>query len=591
MPELQEIIHKFEVGEGARIIRWITAILSFIALAVAYDVRESHCFSNPEAMDMAQLARNISEGKGYTTKCIRPLGLHIIKTKQPSLNLWSPRGNPDVSNAPGYPVFLAGLMKVLPFKYEIPRQTTFFRYQPEVLITVINQVLFFCVLLLVYFLGTKLFDAFVGGMTVLTLAGTELLWRFTASGLSTMLVMFLLVLLVWVLVKLEIASREAEHGAGWYIFWAGVAGLLVGLGGLTRYSMAWMIVPVLTFFIVFFSNRRFVMVLTALVVFSGVFAPWVYRNYQLSGHFLGTASLVPFQETTAALSGNRMERSMGKAIQDVSMVELEDLTRKFLMNTGHFVQDELPRLGGNWTSALFLVGLTIPFTRLILSRLRFFLLLSMGVMLVVQAMGRTYLSELAPDTNAENQLILFVPFVFMFGMGLFSLLLDQLEFPFPQANTVISCFALVVASLPIIFTFLPPRSFSVVYPPYYPPLIQQAGGWYREDELMMSDIPWAVAWYGNRPCVWYTQNPSQEFFQINDFQKPIKALYLTQLTLDGHFQSQLVKGDDRPWGRFALEVLLTSKVPTGFPLRTALSVILPEQIFLTDLDRWNVPQK
>ena len=49
---------------------------------------------------------------------------------------------------------------------------------------------------------------------------------------------------------------------------------------------------------------------------------------------------------------------------------------------------------------------------------------------------------------------------------------------------------------------------------------------------MMSDIPWAVAWYGNRSCLGLTLDVKKEFFAIHDFQKPIQALYLTQSTLD-----------------------------------------------------------
>lgn len=591
MPELQEIIHKLELGEGARVIRWVTVILAIAAIAVAYDLRESHCFSNPESIEMAQLARNISRGQGYSTQCIRPLGLHLLSSRQGGQNPFLSKTLPDVTHPPAYPYMLAGLMKVLPFRYEIPRKTTFFLYQPEVIITVFNQCLFGAAILLAYLLGKKLFDAFVGAMTALLMAGTEFFWRFTASGLSTMLLMVWLLTLAWLLVKLEVASREENHTPGWYALWSGIIGLWVALGGLTRYSCAWMIIPVITFFILFFDYRRFAMVLSALVIFSCAMAPWLARNYQLSGHFFGTASFAPFQETVTALSGTQLERSMGKALDDVAQVELEDLTRKFLTNTGHMVQNELPRMGGNWISALFLAGLLIPFTRPALSRLRFFLLISIGLFIVVQAMCATFQSVLAPDLNSENLLVLFSPLVFMFGMGFFSLLLDQIELPFPRANLMISGIALVVASLPLVFTFLPPRSFSVVYPPYYPPLLQQTGGWFKEDELIMSDMPWAIAWYGDRYCVWHTINPKDEFFKLNDFHKPVKALYLTQLTLDGRFQSQLVKGEDRPWGRFALEVLLTSKVPAGFPLKTALSVILPEQILLTDWERWNVPQK
>jgi hypothetical protein len=51
---------------------------------------------------------------------------------------------------------------------------------------------------------------------------------------------------------------------------------------------------------------------------------------------------------------------------------------------------------------------------------------------------------------------------------------------------------------------------------------------------MMSDIAWAVAWYGHRQCVAlslkYRNDPADrfknDFYELNDL-KPVKALYLS----------------------------------------------------------------
>ena len=73
-------------------------------------------------MDAAQLGRNIAMGSGYTTECIRPLSIFLIKGKNHVAGDKDParlNGNhPDISNPPVYPVVLAGLMKVLPFHYD-----------------------------------------------------------------------------------------------------------------------------------------------------------------------------------------------------------------------------------------------------------------------------------------------------------------------------------------------------------------------------------------------------------------------------------------------------------------------------------------
>ena len=111
----------------------------------------------------------------------------------------------------------------------------------------------------------------------------------------------------------------------------------------------------------------------------------------------------------------------------------------------------------------------------------------------------------------------------------------------------------------------------------------------------MSDIPWAVAWYGQRQCVWLTlkctpdaKDPSthEDFFAINDYQKPINLLYLTPQTMDARFLSQWVRAGEQSWGSFVLETLRNKKVPEYFPLNQTQNGWLPEQIMLTDWRRF-----
>jgi hypothetical protein len=137
----------------------------------------------------------------------------------------------------------------------------------------------------------------------------------------------------------------------------------------------------------------------------------------------------------------------------------------------------------------------------------------------------------------------------------------------------------------MIFTLLSPKASPVVYPPYFPPDIRQAAGWMKENELMMSDVPWAVAWYGRRQCVWLTLNPKDDFFAINDNLKTVQALYLTPQTTDAKFLSDWVL-NEHSWGNFIILGVVQNQIPSGFPLRNAPTGFLPDRLFLTDRDRW-----
>ena len=120
-------------------------------------------------------------------------------------------------------------------------------------------------------------------------------------------------------------------------------------------------------------------------------------------------------------------------------------------------------------------------------------------------------------------------------------------------------------SLPLFLSFIPPRVHPLS-PPYYPPRIQQVARYLNEREMMMSDIPWAMAWYGERQCVWLTADGRKEFFEIHDFHKSVNGLYVSTRTSDARFYSNW-GGENRTWGRFVqtLHSACTRRLPPPQP--------------------------
>ena len=600
MPDLQEWIHKLEQGTGTRYLKHVALFLALLTLTASYNWRAFKNMSTQEAMDSAQVARNIAEGKGFTTLFVRPLSVYLLQesSAQPAAALTKGTAqlnglHPDLANPPVYPLVLAGLMKILPFHHEISMGKSFWNenqrfwwYQPDFFISLFNQGLFFLCVGMVFFLARRLFDATVAWLSAAVFLFTDTFWRFSSSGLSTMLLLLIFLGLVWCLVLLEQGAREGTRRERILVL-AGLAGALVGVGALTRYSFGWLIIPVCVFLLSFLGQRRVVLCLAATGAFLIVLAPWVVRNYQVSGTPFGTAGYAVY-ETTSIFPGNHLERSLKP---DLNSVGFYPLWYKFLANTRQLIQNDIPKMGGNWVTAFFLVGLLVGFLDLTISRLRYFLLFSLVVLMLVQALGKTHLSDDAPEINSENLLVLLAPLVFMYGVSMFLLLLGRISFPVPPARYLVIGLFLAVAGLPLIFSLLPPRSHPMAYPPYFPPVIQHSARWMKESELMMSDVPWAVAWYGKRQCIWVTLNAQDEFFAINDYQKPIKALYLTPKTLDARFLSDWIRAGEHSWGRFILESLSRHEVPPSFPLKKAPEGFMPEQMFLTDSERWRSPAR
>jgi hypothetical protein len=138
----------------------------------------------------------------------------------------------------------------------------------------------------------------------------------------------------------------------------------------------------------------------------------------------------------------------------------------------------------------------------------------------------------------------------------------------------------------LLLGFLPPRVVPIAYPPYYPPHLQEASQFLEPRELLLTDMPWATAWYGDRQSVWTPLDDRQAFFRIHDEHKKVSGLLLTPLTTDAAFRRDILRGRDADWPRFAVEVLLRKNVPDGFPLRQGWAYGTPDHVFLSDRVRW-----
>jgi hypothetical protein len=604
---LQGLIHKLEGGSG-RYVKFLAFVLGFVAVLIWYDIHCARNMAAPTAMEAAQLGRNIAMGRGYTTECIRPLSIYLIKQHNHDTGGKDParlNGNhPDISNPPVYPIVLAGLMKVLPFHYDTalkgvlwstpdnraPGGRRGIRYQPDFLITFFNQFLFVILGVLVFFWARRLFDFNVAMLSVIILLGTEILWRFSSSGLSTMLLLVMFMGLVWCLTVWESETREPKWGQKGLALLSIAAGVLVGIAGLTRYSFLCLIIPVALFLAIFGGPRRFLYCIAAVVAFCIVVSPWIARNYSVSGTPFGTTS---YNVVEWFFPGFRLQRSLQP---DLPQFPVNLYFRKLMTNLLPVLQGGIFNMAGGWMSGFFLVGLLVGFRNPALRRLRYFALGCIVTLAVAQALALTKLTDEAPEINSENLLVLVAPVAVVYGVALFYTLLENMNLPFHQLRYVVTIAFAVLVMLPMWFALLLPSKGAIAYPPYWPDKIRSSANVLKENELMMTDIPWAVAWYGDRESVWLTLNATasadnptdwqESFFAINDALKPIHALYLTPRSLDARFQTDWVRANQVSWGRFIMGTLGGGQVPGSFPLTKIPPGYLPEQLLLCDLARW-----
>ena len=597
----QALIHKLEVEGGARWLNYLALTVAVLSLAIWYDLHCYRNFANPEAMDAAQVARNLSAGNGFTTEFIRPFSVYLIQKhnhasapNQTALtnafDFAQIQGrHPDLANAPVYPLLLAGLWKLHTPDWKVEMHKTFWseggrftRYPPEFFIAIFNQILLLVVVLLTFLVARKIFDTPAAWLAAVLVLGSDVLWKFSVSGLPTLLLLVIFLGVIWCLAAVETLGGDENPEQRRRFILALAAGLLTGLGMLTRYSFGFVILPVILYFVIFGGTRRTGLAVAAFLAFAVMATPWIARNLAVSGTFLGTAGYAVV-EGTFVFPGSRLMQSLNPDMTSAYWVL--PYTVKLQTNLRYILQDDMLSLGGGWMGILFLAGLLLGLRNVVARRLRYFTMMCLGVFLVVSALGRTQLTYISPELNTENPLVLLTPLVVIFGVAFFLTLLNQMNAPSVQVRYSVVGLVVVLACQQFILTLLPPKTTPGAYPPYYPPEIQKFGGWMRPDELVMSDIPWAVAWYGDRQCTWTTINSQYEFFQFNDFVKPVRALYLTLNTLDAKLFTECLQGGVDSWGNFVLKTVAANQIPPQFPLKAAPYGLL-SGLFLTDRQRW-----
>lgn len=603
---IQALVHKLDVEGGPRRLNYFALVLAVLGLALWYDTHCYRNFNNPEAMDAAQLARNVSEGKGFTTQFIRPFSVYLIEKHNGALMVKPTPGNngtnmtdyaeiygphPDLANAPLYPLVLAGFWKLHAPDWQVQNHKAFWseggqfvRYAPEFFIALFNQFLLLAVVLLTFLVAKSIFDTPAAWLTAVLMLGSDVLWKFSVSGLPTLFLLVIFLGLVWCLASFEKLSGDERSEQRRQFMLAVSAGLLTALGMLTRYSFGWVIVPVIIYFAVFGGTRRTGLALAAFLVFTVTVSPWLVRNLAVSGTLFGTAGYA-ILECTPAFSGSQLMQSLHPNLEGAKHFWTMNYSVKLLQNLRIVLQDDMPRLGGGWMGILFLAGLLLGLRNPVARRLRYFTMMCLGVFILVSALGRTQLTAISPEMNTENPLVLMTPLVAIFGIAFFLTLLNQMNTPLLSVRFGVVGFVVALACQPFIMTLLPPRPSPSAFPPYAPTEIQKFGGWMRPDELVMSDIPWAMAWYGDRQCAWTTINSDYEFFQFYDYVKPVSALYLTAMTLDARLYTDCFRGGADSWGKFIFKIVAANEIPPQFPLKAAPYDVLTG-LFLTDHQRW-----
>lgn len=547
-------------------VRWIAVAALVATLACLYLFVQFRGLSSPTAMDQAQIARALAAGQGFSTNYLRPFAIRQLEQagKPVPTNKF-----PDFFQSPLNPLANALPLKIVQSQWKLGPLDVVYIADRMIAGTAI---LFFLISVGVWFLiARRLFDPKLAALGCTMILLTDLFWEFSLSGLPQMLMLLIFSGVCWT--TLRALEKHSDRRAG--AMWALTTGLLFGLLILAHGAATWIFLSWLVFAGMVFRPRG-IAVLAALAGALIVVAPWLWRNHEVCGNPLGIAGYELLAPALESESGYL--RSLTDAPTFNATRTLNRLTTALGIHTGQI----LSFLGMNLLALMFFASLLHKFqppsTELFR---RAVLLMWFGAWLGMALCG-------VDGPIHSNQLhVLFLPVFIFFGLAFVLELWSRLGISTPSLRTAFLIFLILISALPLVSRLVSKPVAAIQWPPYVPPFIAILGEWFEQNEIIASDMPWAVAWYADRHSILLPKT-MKDFTRISDFRllgESISGIYLTPVTGNRRLFSEIYKGPYDDW------VLLIERPPPD-PLQFALPFFTPlpidgECILYADRDRWS----
>lgn len=556
---VQQSVNSLDGGKAQRVLQ-VLGVLAFVAGVLAvYTYTQFRGLREAEAMDYAQIARNLAHGNGFTTHCVRPLEFHVVERSDPELI----GPHPDVRRAPLYPAALAaGFVVLRPDERVLARSRIF---APEIKVVIPIGLAFVVASgILVWVLGRALFDARVALVAVVVFALSDAILAEAVSGLATSMAIFL-VLATWASALATARAASRRRTLGLLLLTAACA----VMGALTHYALIVIPIAVAVYLHGAIDRGRWLIATGFIALVTVGIGAWLARNSAVSGTVFG---LLPYEALrgSALYQDDAIWRTLHPRLDDLMV--FKTIEAKFWINIREAVNGELWQIGGTVITGLFALSFFYRFVRDDVHVLRWALLL--GIMLLVAWLA-------VFGGGAGNLLLVFAPFAILYGVAFFYRMLDMFDFTTVPLRASLTALLIAISAVPLVLTLMVQRP-GVPYPPYYAPLVRQVAQLLDQDEVLCTDIPEATAWYGGRTSL---QLPGtlKEYYRIGDTIGTVSGLYLTTATGNRAYLSDLASGSERDW-----LPLLNRQIPVDFPLFHGIS--LPpgtsDQLFLTDRVRW-----
>ena len=468
----------------------------------------------PDAMDHAQLGRNLLAGHGFTTQILRPLGI---------TDSANPLAQPDLTHGPLYPLLLALAFGMAGAKDNVVIGMSGLFY----LLTVPT----------LYALGKRLFSAQVGMLAALIFMVNGVILEYAISGTPTTLILFLATCLFFTLFQAAtVACREDADGTAKVAKTPFVlSGLLSGLIYLTDPLYLW-ILPVLTIAIPLMlpakhPSRQAAATCYFLLPLALLALPSMFRLGALSGNPLFGLRGAEFWMGTKSYPGFLGYRLFPGDIVE-GLGSAKGIVLKLFLGVTN-APAVLLHLPAAWALLFVLPGLFFGFADPAIGRVR---------TIVFACLVTVFAGSLLLTFNPVVLMVVF-PGLLVFALHYLVHLVRQARLPKSSMGMVVGLFGLALLSpLAALVTTATPATLPQAA------VARSLSSHLRPDEVVFSDQPWIVAWYADRPSVWI---PADDAKMANLRKRFVKArwLFLTPETGKLSPEWNLVINDMWGWER------------------------------------------
>lgn len=574
-----------------RLALWVfVASLAFLHVFITF-----RGLASPAAMDQAQIARELARGHGFSTQMVRPSSLRMMQDHQREALVAS---LPDTSHPPLQPVLWAPVFKALESWW--PFETTGMIYRMDRVIACMSTCWFLLTLVLMHGIARRLFDRTLAGFAVLAVVLSRPMWMMVTSGGHQALLLFCATAAAWCLM---ILMQRADSGepAGLMPF---LLALLCTAMVMTQWMAAWLVLGVGISVALLLPRNRGTLVMVILLPMIAT-AAWLARNQMICGEVLGTAKaslqsiLVPFPDSV----------QMRDYESATPPLVLAALLRRVNAHFSGQIEDLFSHVLLVVPAVLFFIALLHRFRRADVNRFRW----AVAIMWGCSILGMSLLG--LPDGPQDDRQLhaIMVPSLTVLGLAGLAVLWARFN---PGHGGVwtrhgFAILAIGIGGWPMIMGLTSDLRLGLfmknqlMQADYRAASLARLTEMVEDDETLVSDAPWAVAWYADRPTIWLPKTREQ-FDVLRDLAKkqkhPVAGVVITSLCMKGETLATQFTGPYAEWVDLiargpvrGLGVDLAQTVerlrdyphmlPLGWALMPDGRPVFPSNFF-SDRDRW-----